>query len=106
MIRLGFDRDMLVDSIRTRLQNKATVTYYLMMDNRRRMPSSGYLSAELSEGPQGGQQGGPPGQASSSAAPHTSSAAERSGRGGGMALPGRPWQRYLARGGPRRPGQG
>jgi len=50
-VRLGFDREMLVDSIRSRAQNKATVTYYLMCDNRRRMPSSGYLRSELNEGP-------------------------------------------------------
>ena len=31
-------------------QNKATVTYYLLCDNRRRLPSSGYLRSELSEG--------------------------------------------------------
>ena len=53
--RLGFDRELLVDSIRTRAQNKATVTYYLLCDNRRKLPSSGYLRSELSEGvaPQG-----------------------------------------------------
>lgn len=28
---------------------QATVTYYLMADNRRRMPSSAYLRAELTE---------------------------------------------------------
>jgi len=28
---------------------QATVAYYLMQDNRRRMPSSAYLRAELSE---------------------------------------------------------
>jgi len=38
------------DSIRNRTQNKATVTYYLLCDNRRKMPSSGYLRSELSEG--------------------------------------------------------
>ena len=41
--RLGFDRELLVESIRNRMQNKATVTYYLLCDNRRRLPSSGYL---------------------------------------------------------------
>ncbi|GFH06306.1 predicted protein [Haematococcus lacustris] len=34
VVRLGFERDLLVDSLRTRQQNKATVTYYLMSDNR------------------------------------------------------------------------
>ena len=46
-IRLGFDRESVVDSIRTRAQNKATVAYYLTVDNRRRLPSSGYLRSEL-----------------------------------------------------------
>jgi hypothetical protein len=49
VVRLGFDRTKLVDSIRTRQQNEATVTYWLLLDNRRRMPSSGYLAHELSE---------------------------------------------------------
>jgi hypothetical protein len=48
-VRLGFDRTKLVESIRTRQQNEATVTYWLLLDNRRRMPSSGYLAHELSE---------------------------------------------------------
>lgn len=48
-MRLGFDRTKLVESIRTRQQNEATVTYWLLLDNRRRMPSSGYLAHELSE---------------------------------------------------------
>ncbi|GAX83399.1 hypothetical protein CEUSTIGMA_g10824.t1 [Chlamydomonas eustigma] len=48
--RLGFDRELLMESIRTRSQNKATVTYYLLCDNKRRLPSSGYLRSELSEG--------------------------------------------------------
>ncbi len=65
-VRLGFDRDMLVDSIRGRCQNKATVTYYLMCDNRKQLPSSGYLRSELSETapplPGVGLTGMPPGQ--------------------------------------------
>jgi 5'-AMP-activated protein kinase catalytic alpha subunit len=48
--RLGFDQEMLVASLRNREQNKATVTYYLIADNRRRTPSSGYLSGEMQEG--------------------------------------------------------
>eukprot|EP00955_Chlamydomonas_euryale_P115815 366380-Chlamydomonas_euryale.AAC.4 len=47
-VRMGFDREQLVESIRSRAQNKATVTYYLMCDNRR--PGHGqYLRSELSE---------------------------------------------------------
>ncbi|XP_024524195.1 SNF1-related protein kinase catalytic subunit alpha KIN10 [Selaginella moellendorffii] len=46
--KLGFDRNLLVDSLRTRVANTATVTYYLMLDNRRRM-SHGYLIDEFQE---------------------------------------------------------
>lgn len=35
------------------MQNKATVTYYLMCDNRRKVASRGYLSAEMGEGSTG-----------------------------------------------------
>ncbi len=34
VLRLGFEREALVESLRSRQQNKATVTYYLMCDNR------------------------------------------------------------------------
>lgn len=47
--RLGFQRDFVVDSLRSRQQNKATVAYHLMADNRRRMPSSAYLKEEMTE---------------------------------------------------------
>jgi len=40
---------MLLASLHGRDQNKATVTYYLIADNRRRTPSSGYLSGEMQE---------------------------------------------------------
>ncbi|KXZ45443.1 hypothetical protein GPECTOR_54g184 [Gonium pectorale] len=53
VVRLGFNRDQLLESLRSRQANKATVTYYLMADNRRRMPSSGYLSADMAEGSTG-----------------------------------------------------
>jgi 5'-AMP-activated protein kinase catalytic alpha subunit len=62
VVRLGFDREHLVNSIRTRQQNKATVTYWLLLDNRRRMPSSGYLSAALSEAAPAPAHHGPSGQ--------------------------------------------
>ncbi|KAL7094703.1 hypothetical protein ACP275_11G120100 [Erythranthe tilingii] len=48
VLRKGFDRNMLVDSIRNRLQNEGTVTYYLLLDNRFRL-SSGYLGSEFQE---------------------------------------------------------
>eukprot|EP00201_Polytomella_parva_P009928 CAMPEP_0175064574 /NCGR_PEP_ID=MMETSP0052_2-20121109/15413_1 /TAXON_ID=51329 ORGANISM="Polytomella parva, Strain SAG 63-3" /NCGR_SAMPLE_ID=MMETSP0052_2 /ASSEMBLY_ACC=CAM_ASM_000194 /LENGTH=383 /DNA_ID=CAMNT_0016330949 /DNA_START=33 /DNA_END=1181 /DNA_ORIENTATION=+ len=48
-VRLGFDRSQLIDGLRQRLQNKATVTYYLMYDNRRRHGSNSYLNAEMAQ---------------------------------------------------------
>lgn len=87
VVRLGFDRDMLIESLRSRQQNKATVTYYLMVDNRRRMPSSGYLSAELSE---------------AAAATSSSINAQSTGHTGGFGAmnggsqPGLPQQRLVA----------
>eukprot|EP00245_Coleochaete_scutata_P001531 TRINITY_DN11908_c0_g1_i1.p1 TRINITY_DN11908_c0_g1~~TRINITY_DN11908_c0_g1_i1.p1 ORF type:complete len:559 (+),score=106.05 TRINITY_DN11908_c0_g1_i1:66-1679(+) len=48
VLKMGFDRQQVVESLRNRAHNKATVAYYLMLDNRRRI-SSGYLGAEFSE---------------------------------------------------------
>eukprot|EP00798_Chlamydomonas_sp_ICE-L_P023425 gene23425-30706_t len=49
-VRLGFERDMLVESIKTKQQNKATVAYYLMRDNRRQMTASeDYLTSDFNE---------------------------------------------------------
>jgi hypothetical protein len=45
VVRLGFDREHLVSSLRSHQQNNATVTYWLLLDNRRRMPSSGLQAA-------------------------------------------------------------
>jgi 5'-AMP-activated protein kinase catalytic alpha subunit len=47
--RLGFQKEFIVESLRQRQQNKATVAYHLMADNRRRMPSSAYLKEEMTE---------------------------------------------------------
>lgn len=33
-VRLGFEREALLESLRQRLANKASVTYYLLCDNR------------------------------------------------------------------------
>ncbi|EFJ16445.1 hypothetical protein SELMODRAFT_234034 [Selaginella moellendorffii] len=44
--RLGFEKGQLIDSLRNRVQNPATVTYYLMLDNRKRTGGNGN---ELSE---------------------------------------------------------
>lgn len=52
--RLGFQKEFVVESLRSRQQNKATVAYHLMADNRRRMPSSAYLKEEMTEGDGGG----------------------------------------------------
>ncbi|XP_035548114.1 SNF1-related protein kinase catalytic subunit alpha KIN10-like isoform X2 [Juglans regia] len=48
VVNRGFDRNQLIESLRNRIQNKATVAYYLLLDNRFR-PSSGYLGAEFQE---------------------------------------------------------
>ncbi|KAK9107451.1 hypothetical protein Syun_023462 [Stephania yunnanensis] len=48
VITMGFDRNQLVESLRSRKQNEATVTYYLLLDNRFRA-TSGYLGAEFQE---------------------------------------------------------
>ncbi|KAM7268382.1 hypothetical protein ACFE04_010548 [Oxalis oulophora] len=48
VVTMGFDRSQLVESLRNRSQNEATVTYYLLLDNRFRV-SSGYLGAEFQE---------------------------------------------------------
>ncbi|CAN1143601.1 SNF1-related protein kinase catalytic subunit alpha KIN10 [Linum perenne] len=48
VIKMGFDRNQLVESLRNRLQNEGTVAYYLLLDNRFRV-SNGYLGAEFQE---------------------------------------------------------
>ncbi|KAH9627259.1 hypothetical protein KSS87_004655 [Heliosperma pusillum] len=48
VIRMGFDRNQLIESLRNRLQNEGTVAYYLLFDNRFRA-SNGYLGAEFQE---------------------------------------------------------
>lgn len=48
VIKMGFERNQLVESLRTRIQNEGTVAYYLMLDNRCRI-SNGYLGAEFQE---------------------------------------------------------
>ncbi|XP_024367051.1 SNF1-related protein kinase catalytic subunit alpha KIN10 isoform X4 [Physcomitrium patens] len=49
VVALNFDRVHLIESLLNRVQNKATVAYYLMLDNRRRL-SNGYLGSEFDEG--------------------------------------------------------
>ena len=48
--RLGFEHQFIIESLRSRQQNKATVAYHLLADNRHRMPSSAYLKEEMTEG--------------------------------------------------------
>ncbi|XP_060174638.1 SNF1-related protein kinase catalytic subunit alpha KIN10-like isoform X2 [Lycium barbarum] len=48
VIRMGFDRDQLLESLQKRTQDDATVAYYLLYDNRS-MASSGYLGDEFQE---------------------------------------------------------
>ncbi|RLM92249.1 hypothetical protein C2845_PM08G24230 [Panicum miliaceum] len=48
VIGMGYDKNLLVESIQNRLQNEATVAYYLLLDNRLRT-TSGYLGAECQE---------------------------------------------------------
>ncbi|KAI3717009.1 hypothetical protein L1987_68303 [Smallanthus sonchifolius] len=46
VVKMGFNRDTLIESLRNRVQNEGTVAYYLLLDNRFRN-SSGYLGAEF-----------------------------------------------------------
>ncbi|KAK8457360.1 hypothetical protein SEVIR_3G173000v4 [Setaria viridis] len=48
VIKMGFDKNLLIESVQNRLQNEATVAYYLLLDNRLRT-TSGYLGAEFQE---------------------------------------------------------
>eukprot|EP00850_Spirogloea_muscicola_P000258 SM000001S04660 [mRNA] locus=s1:1508596:1511928:- [translate_table: standard] len=48
VVKMGFEKIQLIEALRNRIPNKATVAYYLMLDNRRRI-SSGYLGAEFQE---------------------------------------------------------
>lgn len=50
VVKMGFERYQLIESLRNRITTKATVAYYLLLDNRRRATAwSGYLGAEFSE---------------------------------------------------------
>ncbi|KAJ0254010.1 SNF1-related protein kinase catalytic subunit alpha KIN11 [Hirschfeldia incana] len=48
VVKLRFDRNLVIESLRNRVQNDATVTYYLLLDNRFRV-TSGYLESEFQE---------------------------------------------------------
>nr|QSH71639.1 SNF1-related protein kinase [Hedychium coronarium] len=46
--KMGFDKNQLVESLHNRIQNEATVSYYLLLDNRFRS-ASGYLGGDFQE---------------------------------------------------------
>nr|QSH71638.1 SNF1-related protein kinase [Hedychium coronarium] len=46
--KMGFDKNQLVESLHNRIQNEATVSYYLHVDNRFRA-TSGYLGGDFQE---------------------------------------------------------
>ncbi|XP_024014680.1 SNF1-related protein kinase catalytic subunit alpha KIN11 isoform X1 [Eutrema salsugineum] len=48
VIKLGFDRNQVIGSLVSRIQNEATVAYYLLLDNRRRAPSD-YFQTSFKE---------------------------------------------------------
>lgn len=48
VVNLGFEREPLIEALRHQVRNKATVTYYLILDNRRNI-YGGYLGAEYDD---------------------------------------------------------
>ncbi|KAG6529738.1 hypothetical protein ZIOFF_011952 [Zingiber officinale] len=46
--KMGFDKNQLVESLHNRIQNEATVSYYLLVDNHFRT-TSGYLGGDFQE---------------------------------------------------------
>ncbi|QDZ19798.1 serine/threonine protein kinase [Chloropicon primus] len=44
VVRLGFDREAVIESLKWRIPDKAVVTYYLLLDNRQH-PDVGYMGA-------------------------------------------------------------
>ena len=57
VVNLGFEREHVVDALRHQLRNKATVAYFLLLDNRRNL-FGGYLGAEFEAGELAAAQGG------------------------------------------------
>nr|KAJ0207850.1 hypothetical protein LSAT_V11C500236580 [Lactuca sativa] len=52
VLNMGFERAHLTQSLQTRIQDDATVAYYLLFDNQSRV-AGGYLGAELAENLEG-----------------------------------------------------
>ncbi|XP_068661044.1 SNF1-related protein kinase catalytic subunit alpha KIN10-like isoform X2 [Aristolochia californica] len=48
VVDIGFDRSQVIECLQSKMQNQATVTYYLLWDNRFRA-SSGFLRAEFED---------------------------------------------------------
>ncbi|XP_020273240.1 SNF1-related protein kinase catalytic subunit alpha KIN10-like [Asparagus officinalis] len=48
VVKMGFEKNQLVESLHNRSQNEGTVAYYLLLDNRFRA-TTGYLGAEYQE---------------------------------------------------------
>ncbi|KAJ4902396.1 SNF1-related protein kinase 1.3 [Raphanus sativus] len=44
VVNIGFDRNQVMESLFNRIQNEATVAYYLLLDSRRRSPSDYFKS--------------------------------------------------------------
>lgn len=65
---MGFDTAAVVDALRRQVRNKATVAYYLILDNKRAV-ASGYLGAEFDEAADGCGSGGGGGLGGASSAP-------------------------------------
>ncbi|GFZ03556.1 SNF1 kinase homolog 11 [Actinidia rufa] len=56
VLKMGVDKNHLIESLRNRIQNDATVAYYLLFDSRS-VVSSGYLGAEFKESMEYGSTG-------------------------------------------------
>ncbi|CAN1143609.1 SNF1-related protein kinase catalytic subunit alpha KIN10 [Linum perenne] len=56
VIKMGFDRNQLVESLPNRLQNEGSLAYYLLLDNKFHV-SNGYLGAEWIPGSLGHHEG-------------------------------------------------
>ncbi|CAN7079969.1 unnamed protein product [Brassica oleracea var. botrytis] len=69
VVNMGFDRNQVMESLRNRVQNDATVTYYLLLDNRFRVPS-GYLESEFQETTDNGSSPMRPAEAAASPVGH------------------------------------
>lgn len=49
VVRQGYDRESVVEWLKKRVQNEATVMYHLLLDQQRQIPQAGYLGGELGE---------------------------------------------------------